>query len=58
MEAGDLARLRDIGIRSGEIVLVLSVKSRKSWVEVDYLHDGNVVEGSHSDFLEVIQPAK
>jgi len=58
MQPGDLARLRDIGIRSGEIVLILSVRSWKSWVEVDYLHDGKVVEGSHSDFLEVIQPAK
>ena len=61
MKPGDLARLKDVGIRSGEIVLILKVHPLRplpnvfgSWTSVDYLHDGQVVEDCDSSFLEVI----
>ena len=59
MKPGDLARLRDVGIQSGRVVTVLKVMYRFSddgkWALVDYFRDGEIVEGVHSDFLEVIE---
>ena len=65
MKPGDLARLKDIGVRSGEIVLILKVNPLRplpnvfgSWTSVDYLHDGQVIEDCDSSFLEVIDEAR
>ena len=61
MKPGDLARLKDIGIRSGEVVLIVKVDPRPlpavagSWTAVDYIHDGELVEECDSSFLEVIE---
>lgn len=61
MKPGDLARLKDVGIRSGEIVLIVKVDPRplpavaSSWTAVDYIHDGELVEECDSSFLEVIE---
>ena len=60
MKPGDLARLKDVGIRSGEVVLIVKVDPRPlpavagSWTAVDYIHDGELVEECDSSFLEVI----
>jgi hypothetical protein len=62
MRPGDLARLKDVGIRSGEIVTIVRVHPPRplpnvfgSWTCVDYLHDGELVEECDSSFLEVIE---
>jgi hypothetical protein len=61
MKPGDLARLKDVGIRSGKIVLIVKVDPRPlptvagSWTAVDYIHDGELVEECDSSFLEVIE---
>ena len=60
MKPGDLARLKDFGIRSGEIVMILKVTPRAlpnvfgSWTAVDFMFDGQVVEECDSSFLELI----
>jgi len=60
MKPGDLARLKDFGIRSGEIVMILKVTPRAlpnvfgSWTAVDFMHNGQVIEECDSSFLEVI----
>jgi len=64
MKPGDLARLKDVGVRSGEIVTIVKVHPWRplpnvfgSWRSVDYLHDGELVEECDSSFLEVIDEA-
>ena len=64
MKRGDIARLKDVGIRSGEIVTIVRVHPWRplpnvfgSWRSVDYLHDGELVEECDSSFLEVIDEA-
>jgi hypothetical protein len=63
MKPGDLARLVDVGIRSGEIVMIIKVTPRSlpnvfgSWNSVDYMHNGHVIEDCDSSFLEVIDEA-
>jgi len=64
MRPGDLARLKDVGVRSGEIVTIVRVHPWRplpnvfgSWRSVDYLHDGELVEECDSSFLEVIDEA-
>jgi hypothetical protein len=64
MKPGDLARLKDVGIRSGEVVLIVKVDPRPlpavagSWTAVDYIHDGEIVEECDSSFLEVIDESR
>ena len=55
MRPGDLAVLRDIGVRSGEVVLILRVKEHSGWTSVNYLHEGTVFEGTDSSFLEPVE---
>jgi len=64
MKPGDLARLKDVGNRSGEVVTIVRVHPWRptpnvfgSWTCVDYLHDGELVEECDSSFLEVIDEA-
>ena len=61
MKPGDLARLKDIGIHSGEIVMIVKVHPKRvtpntfgSWATVDFMFDGQVVEECDASFLEVI----
>jgi len=59
MKPGDLARLKDVGIMSGEIVLVLRVRPLGSLnsdvMVVDFLLRGELMEEFHIDFFEVIE---
>ena len=64
MKPGDLARLKDFGIRSGEIVMIVKVHSKRvtpnafgSWATVDFMFDGQVIEECDASFLEVIDEA-
>jgi len=58
MKPGDLARLKDVGIMSGEIVLVLRVRPlgrpKSDVMVVDFLLKGELMEEFHIDFFEVI----
>ena len=61
MKPGDLARLKDIGIHSGEIVMIVKVHPWRdtpnvfgSWATVDFMFDGQVIEECDSSFLELI----
>lgn len=60
MKPGDLARLVDIGIMSGEIVLVLRVRPlgrlNSDVMVVDFLSSrGELMEEFHVDFFEPVQ---
>jgi hypothetical protein len=61
MKPGDLARLKDVGIRSGEVIIVRVHPPGTipnvfgSWMCVDYRHDGEIVEECDFSFLEVIE---
>jgi hypothetical protein len=55
MKPGDLAVLRDFGVHSGEVVLILGVHEHKNWTSVVYLHDGTVFNETHSSFFEPIE---
>lgn len=62
MKPGDLARLRDIGIRSGQIVLILKVEhyyetpdGNPAWTAIDYLHNGEIWDYTDSGFFEPVQ---
>lgn len=60
MKPGDLARLKDVGIMSGQIVLVLRVRPvvPKSLVMVvDFIYKGELQEEFHIDFFEPVQGA-
>ncbi len=60
MNPGDLARLVDIGIMSGEIVLVLRVRPivpGSDVIVVDFMSKGELVEEFHIDFFEPVQGA-
>jgi hypothetical protein len=58
MKRGDLARLKDVGIMSGEIVLVLRVRPlgrlKSDVMVVDFLLRGELMEEFHIDFFEAI----
>jgi hypothetical protein len=58
MKPGDLARLKDVGIMSGEIVLVLRVRPlgrlKSDVMVVDFLLKGELMEEFHIDFFEAI----
>ena len=58
MKPGDLARLKDVGIMSGEIVLVLRVRPlgrlKSDVMVVDFIYKGELQEEFHVDFFEVI----
>ncbi len=61
MKPGDLARLRDVGIMSGKIVMVLRVRGiipHSDIVVVDFLLGGELQEGFHIDFFEAIDEAR
>ena len=62
MKPGDLARLKDVGIRRGGVVIILAVRNYFSeetghleWTSIDYISDGEIVDGCDSSFLEVIE---
>ncbi len=58
MKLGDLARLKDVGIMSGEIVLVLRVRPLvpgSGVMVVDFLCKVGIVEEFHIDFFEPVQ---
>jgi len=62
MKPGDLAQLKDIGIMSGEIVLVLRVRPlgrlKSDVMVVDFLSSrGELMEEFHIDFFEPVQGA-
>ena len=60
MKPGDLARLFDVGVLSGEIVLVLQVRPivpNSDVMVVDFLFRGELVEEFHIDFFEPVQGA-
>lgn len=57
MKAGDLARLKDVGIMSGQIVLVLRVRPvvpKSGVMVVDFIYKGELQEEFHVDFFEAI----
>ena len=57
MKPGDLARLKDVGIMSGEIVLVLRVRPlglKSDVMVVDFIYKGELQEEFHIDFFEAI----
>jgi hypothetical protein len=58
MKPGDLARLFDVGVLSGEIVLVLQVRPivpNSDVMVVDFLFRGELLEEFHIDFFEPVQ---
>ena len=60
MKPGDLAQLKDVGIMSGEIVLVLRVRPlgrlKSDVMVVDFLSSrGELMEEFHIDFFEPVQ---
>jgi len=63
MKPGDLARLKDVGVlRRGEVVTILAVRNYFSeetghleWTSIDYISNGEIVDGCDSSFLEVIE---
>ena len=60
MKPGDLARLFDVGVLSGEIVLVLQVRPivpNSDVMVVDFLFRGELLEEFHIDFFEPVQGA-
>jgi len=61
MKPGDLARLKDVGIMSGEIVLVLRVRPlgrlKSDVMVVDFIYKGELQEEFHIDFFEPVQGA-
>jgi hypothetical protein len=62
MKPGDLAQLKDVGIMSGEIVLVLRVRPlgrlKSDVMVVDFLSSrGELMEEFHIDFFEPVQGA-
>jgi hypothetical protein len=60
MKPGDLAQLKDVGIMSGEIVLVLRVRPivpNSDVMVVDFLFRGELLEEFHIDFFEPVQEA-
>jgi hypothetical protein len=57
LKRGDLARLKDIGIMSGQIVLVLQVRPvvpKSDVMVVDFIYKGELQEEFHIDFFEAI----
>ncbi len=58
LKRGDLARLKDIGIMSGQIVLVLRVRPlgrlKSDVMVVDFIYKGELQEEFHIDFFEAI----
>jgi len=62
MKPGDLAQLKDVGIMSGEVVLILRVRPlgrlKSDVVVVDFLSSrGELMEEFHIDFFEPVQGA-
>ena len=62
MKPGDLAQLKDVGIMSGEIVLVLRVRPlgrlKSDVMVVDFLSSrGELMEEFHIDLFEPVQGA-
>ena len=62
MKPGDLVQLKDVGIMSGEIVLVLRVRPlgrlKSDVMVVDFLSSkGEIMEEFHIDFFEPVQGA-
>ena len=58
MKPGDLARLVDVGIVSGQIVLILQVRPvlpKSSIMVADFIYTGGLVEGYSIDFFEPVQ---
>jgi len=58
MKPGDLAQLKDVGVLSGEIVLVLQVRPivpNSDVMVVDFLFRGELLEEFHIDFFEPVQ---
>ena len=61
LKPGDLARLKDVGIMSGEIVLVLRVRPvvpKSGLMVVDFIYKGELQEGFHIDFFEAIDETR
>jgi len=57
VKAGDLARLKDVGIMSGQIVIVLRVRPiipMSDVMVVDFFYKDGFQEDFHIDFFEVI----
>ena len=60
MKPGDLARLKDVGIMSGQVVLVLQVRPvvpKSSVMVVDFIYKGELQEEFHVDFFDLVQRA-
>ena len=62
MKPGDLARLKDVGLMSGQIVLVLRVRPlgrlKSDVMVVDFLSSsGELMEEFHVDFFEAVNEA-
>jgi hypothetical protein len=61
VKTGDLARLKDLGTMSGEIVLVLRVRPlgrlKSDVLVVDFIYKGELQEEFHIDFFELVQGA-
>ena len=60
MKPGDLARLRDCGTASGQIVIILRVEPRHfdgkvAWTTVDYIRGTSIFRGCDTHFLEPVQ---
>jgi hypothetical protein len=58
VKPGDLARLKDIGLMSGQIVLVLRVRPvvpKSGVMVVDFIYKGELQEAFHIDFFEPVQ---
>ncbi len=61
MKPGDLARIKDLGLMSGQIVLVLRVRPlgrlKSDVLVVDFIYKGELQEEFHIDFFELVQGA-
>jgi len=58
MKPGDLARLVNVGIMSGEVVIILQVRPivpGSGVMVVDFLFRGELMEEFHIDFFEPVQ---
>jgi hypothetical protein len=58
MKPGDLARLKVVDLMSGQIVLVLRVRSvvlKSGVMVVDFIYKGELQEGFSIDFFEPVQ---